>query len=100
MNAIRGAGLAVLMALALGSFLAAETRATNLSDLYNRTKDTLGSKDRIVLASAPSRLVVWKAESPNEVMLMSMTGLYKNPENFSSSFMVATFICVIATTVR
>jgi hypothetical protein len=87
MKAISGAGLAVLMALVLGCFLATEARGSDLSDLYNKAKDTLGSKDRIILASGPSRLVVWKSESPNELMLMSITGLYRKPENFSSSFL-------------
>ena len=87
MKVIRAAGPAVLMALVLGCVLATEASGSDLSDLYNRTKDTLGSKDKIVLASGSSRLIVWKSESPNELMLMSITGLYRNPENFSSSFM-------------
>ena len=87
MKAIRGIGLVVLMALFSGGLLATEARTSDLSDLYNRAKDTLGGKDRVILASGASRLVVWKSESPNELMLMSITGLYTKPENFSSSFL-------------
>lgn len=82
MKALRVAG----WTLVFGCWLATQADAADLSDLYSRAKETLGTKERTILASGASRLIVWKSDSPNELMLMSITGLYKKPENFSSSF--------------
>jgi len=65
---------------------ASEVLPNDVSDLNKTASQLLGSKDKTVLASGALRLVVWKSEVPQQLMLMSITGLRNNPENLMSSY--------------
>ena len=64
--------------------------ANDIDELYKSTNDILGAKEKTILASGHLRLVVWKSQIPQELMLLPITDLRANPENRFSSFLAYT----------
>lgn len=65
--------------------------AGDITDLFKVAHEMLGAKDKTILTSGALRLVLWKSDFTQELMLMPITGLHNTPENFISSFLAYSF---------
>jgi len=76
----------MLMILCEVSFVGSEMLSNDLADLYNNAKEVLGSKEKTIIANGYLRVIVWRSQVTQELMIMSITGLRANPEYVMSSF--------------
>lgn len=80
------AALTGLIILSNSSLVTSDDRASELANAYQVAKGLIGTKTKTMLASGSDRIIVAKTESADELVLIPITGLRGNPENFMSSF--------------